>query len=99
MDFYWCQPKLTVDSDNRSTKLRFVEPQRQKRAKSMSAFRSWSLCLLVLVCAVLPGHPTVKPVQASPQIAAGLPPEVRIRKLHLVRPDLIPYPIAYEVNC
>ena len=26
-------------------------------------------------------------------------PEVRLRKLHLVRPDLIPYPIAYEVVC
>jgi hypothetical protein len=26
-------------------------------------------------------------------------PEVRLRKLHLVRPDLIPYPIAYEVIC
>ena len=25
--------------------------------------------------------------------------EVRLRKLHLVRPDLIPYPIAYEVVC
>ena len=24
---------------------------------------------------------------------------VRLRKLHLVRPDLIPYPIAYEVCC
>jgi hypothetical protein len=31
--------------------------------------------------------------------AASLPPEVRLRKLHLVRPDLIPYPIAYEVCC
>ena len=28
-----------------------------------------------------------------------LPPEVRLRKLHLVRPDLIPYPIAFEVYC
>ena len=27
------------------------------------------------------------------------PPEVRLRKLHLVRPDLIPYPIEYEVVC
>ena len=27
------------------------------------------------------------------------PPEVRLRKLHLVRPDLIPYPLAYEVCC
>ncbi len=26
-------------------------------------------------------------------------PEVRLRKLHLVRPDLIPYPIAYEIYC
>jgi hypothetical protein len=26
-------------------------------------------------------------------------PEVRLRKLHLVRPDLIPYPISYEVYC
>jgi len=25
--------------------------------------------------------------------------EVRLRKLHLVRPDLIPYPIAFEVVC
>jgi hypothetical protein len=25
--------------------------------------------------------------------------EVRIRRLHLVRPDLIQYPIAYEVFC
>lgn len=27
------------------------------------------------------------------------PPEVRLRKLHLVRPDLIPYPLSYEVYC
>ena len=26
-------------------------------------------------------------------------PEVRLRKLHLVRPDLIPYPILYEIYC
>lgn len=31
--------------------------------------------------------------------AASAFPEVRLRKLHLVRPDLIPYPIAYEVVC
>lgn len=30
---------------------------------------------------------------------AGLRPEVRLRKLHLVRPDLIPYPIEYEYYC
>ena len=26
-------------------------------------------------------------------------PGARLRKLHLVRPDLIPYPIAHEVYC
>jgi hypothetical protein len=26
-------------------------------------------------------------------------PEVRLRKFHLVRPDLIPYPVVYEVYC
>ena len=31
--------------------------------------------------------------------SAGIRPEGRLRKLHLVRPDLIPYPIAYEVYC
>jgi hypothetical protein len=25
--------------------------------------------------------------------------EVRLRRLHLMRPDLIPYPIAYEIIC
>ncbi len=35
---------------------------------------------------------------ANPQVAAFLI-EVRIRRLHLVRPDLIPYPIAYEIIC
>jgi hypothetical protein len=47
--------------------------------------------------------PTCSP--ASPQSGAQArydalrPPEVRLRKLHLVRPDLIPYPLAYEVYC
>jgi hypothetical protein len=31
--------------------------------------------------------------------SAKLPPEVRLRKLHLVRPDLIQYPISFEVYC
>jgi len=30
---------------------------------------------------------------------ANLPPEVRLRKMHLARPDLIPYPIDIEVYC
>ncbi|MGD0139745.1 MAG: hypothetical protein ABSD28_12780 [Tepidisphaeraceae bacterium] len=35
---------------------------------------------------------------SAPQVASRLM-EVRIRRLHLVRPDLIPYPIAYEIIC
>jgi hypothetical protein len=31
--------------------------------------------------------------------SARLLTEVRLRKLHLVRPDLIPYPIETEVYC
>jgi hypothetical protein len=39
-------------------------------------------------------------IQAAPaDPTAALPPEVRLRKLHLVRPDLIPFPIAYEIYC
>ena len=39
-----------------------------------------------------PGQAPEAPEQLSFQ-------EVRIRKLHLVRPDLIPYPLYYEVVC
>lgn len=42
---------------------------------------------------------TALPAAGSEILSMGLPPEVRIRKLHLVRPDLIPYPIASEINC
>lgn len=41
---------------------------------------------------------TPNPALTSQPTASNLP-EVRLRKLHLVRPDLIPYPIAYEVYC
>jgi len=49
----------------------------------------------------LPSAPLAAPaVRAAPaDPLAALPPEVRLRKLHLVRPDLIPYPIAYDIYC
>lgn len=40
--------------------------------------------------------PTV-PTSDTPVTA--LPPEVRLRKLHLVRPDLIQFPVCYEIYC
>jgi hypothetical protein len=43
------------------------------------------------------GNPAVdKAACGGSAVAAG---EVRLRKLHLVRPDLIPYPTFYEVVC
>ena len=38
---------------------------------------------------------------ATSQLEAitSLRPEVRLRKLHLVRPDLIQYPLAYDIYC
>lgn len=69
--------------------------------------------LLLLTGFLLTASPATRvpasPAQSAPPPAAtnGMharidplrPPEVRLRKLHLVRPDLIPYPIEYEVVC
>ena len=43
--------------------------------------------------------PNATPNATMDDALTSLRPEVRLRKLHLVRPDLIPYPIAYEVCC
>jgi hypothetical protein len=42
--------------------------------------------------------PPAAPAAADPAAAAAKN-ETRLRKLHLVRPDLIPYPIAFEIYC
>ena len=80
-----------------------------KRAIRLKAFRLARLVLPAtpLLAIVSPGAsvnavrpepaPAVQPAPADS--VSALPPEVRLRKLHLVRPDLIPYPIAYEVYC
>ena len=43
--------------------------------------------------------PTTQRLQVSDAPVRYMYPEVRLRKLHLVRPDLIPYPIEYEIYC
>jgi hypothetical protein len=69
----------------------------------MTAVARFVTRCIVLVC-LLSGAITPPP-QASDANAttageqAVVRSEVRLRKLHLVRPDLIPYPIAYEVCC
>ena len=56
-----------------------------------------SLVLLVLTApAPIPATAPALPAGEQPTAAKN---ETRLRKLHLVRPDLIPYPIAYEVYC
>ncbi len=47
----------------------------------------------------LTGAASPPPAPARPESAVAVYREVRIRKLHLVRPDLIPYPLMYEVVC
>jgi hypothetical protein len=71
------------------------------------------LRLLLLACATsliapLAAHAAISPAvnhtaariaPANSPMLATFPLEVRLRKLHLVRPDLIPYPIEMEVVC
>lgn len=38
-------------------------------------------------------------VTKAAEVHAGTDGVVRMRKLHLVRPELIPYPLAYDVYC
>lgn len=61
-----------------------------------------ALTALLLGVGLLPGvapTPAHPPADPAPEAVASLRPEVRLRKLHLVRPDLIQYPMAYDVFC
>jgi hypothetical protein len=57
---------------------------------------TFSVCV-----APMPAAPAAPPAPERQQIgvATNALPEVRIRRLHVARPDLILYPIAYEVIC
>ena len=55
--------------------------------------------LLVPLLAAAPHAKTAPPRPATSDNGASIAPEVRLRKLHLVRPDLILYPIEHEVYC
>jgi hypothetical protein len=60
------------------------------------------LLLLVAMIAAAPGTSrsdvSIPASEAQTELAKA-PYEVRLRKLHLVRPDLIPFPIFFEVYC
>ena len=59
------------------------------------------LCLAFASTAQVEPHQQLpsNPPNASTEEQVRVTPEVRLRKLHLVRPDLIPYPVAFEVYC
>lgn len=54
------------------------------------------LCLAALTMGISDATPQA--VAPSQDEVAALQ-TVKLRKLHLVRPDLIPYPLAYEIVC
>jgi hypothetical protein len=71
---------------------------RRHFARSLLLASTLGVCLLAPNGQSSRQHgPEIRPADAAE--IAGIRPEGRLRKLHLVRPDLIPYPIAYEVYC
>ena len=57
--------------------------------------RAFVLGFAAFLCTA-PSQQTVAPANEA---IASYHPEVRLRKLHLVRPDLIHYPLSVEVIC
>jgi hypothetical protein len=59
------------------------------------------LLLALILCAValMPARSTAPAAAVDSSALAKLPNEVKLRKLHLVRPDLIGYPLFFEVYC
>ena len=61
--------------------------------------RAFAVAMLTTAGMIPPAHsPARTPTDLSTPEAVARH-EVRLRKLHLVRPDLIPYPIHYDVYC
>lgn len=59
---------------------------------------------LLVLAALVAGMPSMSAsssvrVPAQPEVATEARIEVRIRKLHLARPDLLPYPLNFAVIC
>ena len=62
--------------------------------------RAIAVALLVSAGMIPPAHSSARtPADLAAPGDAVARHEVRLRKLHLVRPDLIPYPIHYDVYC
>ncbi len=57
------------------------------------------LTVALVSAAALSAHSAAPAVPSPTVVAQRYYPEVRLRKMHLVRPDLIPYPISFDVYC
>ena len=57
------------------------------------------LVLLIVLAHTATPTPTAPPRPEAGDALTALPPEVRLRKLHLVRPDLIPSPTPSKISC
>ena len=72
-------------------------------SRPRNRFRRSLLAALLLAVAASPvTSNSAMPASSGsvdPALASTNFPEVRIRKLHLVRPDLLPYPLVHEVFC
>lgn len=77
-----------------------ISPPTQPSENSMSYLRHIS-CVAILVCSgfAVGGQQVDRHAGQGAGASASSMPLVRLRKLHLVRPDLIPYPISFEVYC
>jgi len=87
-------------SDNMRKFYQIFRPGQSRRAFGHAT--AGVLILATIVCTTLrssAAHRSLPTISPLPALAADRPPEVRLRRLHLVRPDLIPYPIVYEVFC
>ena len=64
------------------------------RGCRLSVIARFVLLVALLGLCPSPSREVTIPTADDATTASG---EVRLRKLHLVRPDLIPYPISFEV--
>ena len=67
-----------------------------------SITRVAAVAVLLLLVGSSPSTPRNTTAPVGPAVASTssyLFPEARLRKVHLVRPDLLPYPISYAVYC
>ena len=62
-------------------------------------FKFARLAVLFALVAMSIGPRFSRPLPNDLGSLAKAPYEVRLRKLHLVRPDLIPFPVFFEVYC